>query len=463
MEPSLKPESSVFPRVTTPVSVSGGERIATPDWMAYAHHAVIVLITLQLGLYAFWQATQWPAVTGTWWQPLFSRSGPVLLPIMFGVQLVLIACAAPLAWRERDRLRRSRPALLLSIVVAAGILTIPLAYLAHFSQVKIWKDVAFLTGYLLVPIVLLLGATAVRRFFFLVLGLGFLTGTVGLFEAVHRATVEHLSPAAFFGFWYRVYAGGQYVELLLLLGAVALYASYRGAWRQPLFAILVVAYVYAILRMRADLTRLNWIALGLILPLTLIVVIPRRALRSGLLTVLAMGLLFIVTTPILNALSTNVDISSRFTPANNVSLEFRAKESELLARKVLVRPLTGWGPGGTISPNIPQEPRRNNTSSFFDGYLGIAYKFGLIVLGLLVAAILIAFWQMRRTLLAVPPRLDAALIAGVMVYLLGVLITTPASDILFANFSPLPVGILTGIGLRLCGYRAAAVPALTRS
>src|SRR5260370_39153718 len=136
---------------------------------------------------------------------------------MFGVQLLLIAAATPLAWAERARLRRSRPVMLLLLVVAAGLLTIPLAYLAHFAQVKIWKDVAFLTGYLLVPIVLLLSATAARRFFFLFLGLGFLGASVGLPEAAHRATLLHLPAGQVLTYMYRVYAGAHYPELLVFL------------------------------------------------------------------------------------------------------------------------------------------------------------------------------------------------------------------------------------------------------
>jgi hypothetical protein len=173
-----------------------------------------------------------------------------------------------------------------------------------------------------------------------------------------------------------------------------------------------------------------------------------------LIVAVTMGLIFIVATPLINALANQTDIGSRLTPPNNVSIEFRAIESKLLAKKVLARPLTGWGPGGTISPNIPLEPERNNTSSFFDGYLGVAYKFGLIVLGLLIAAILFAGWTMRRALDGPLSRLDAALIAGAGVYLLGVLITSPAQDLFFSNFSAIPLALMMGVGLRLAAQPA---------
>src|ERR1700716_3278535 len=350
--------------------------------MRYDRFAVGGLLTLQLLLYFFWSATQNPAAPGSWWQPFFDRSGPVILPVMFGVQLLLIAAATPLAWMQRAQLRLSRPVMLLLVVVLAGLLTVPLAYFDHFAQVKIWKDVAFLSGYLLVPIVLLLSATAARRIFFVFLGLGFLVGAVGLAEAVHRASLLHLTAGQFLTYMYRVYAGGQYTELLILFGFVALLGNYRGAWKQPLHAAAMVAFVYAAIRFRLYFTRLYWISLGLIVPLSLILVLPKRALRSGLIVALILGTVFIVSTPLINALSNQIDISSRLTPANNVSLEFRAIESKLLAKKVLARPVTGWGPGGTISPNIPLEPQRNDTSSFFDGYLGVAYKFGVLVLAL---------------------------------------------------------------------------------
>ena len=131
-------------------------------------------------------------------------------------------------------------------------------------------------------------------------------------------------------------------------------------------------------------------------------------------------------------------------------------ESRLLAEKVVHRPLTGWGPGGTIAPNIPEEPQRNDTSSFFDGYLGVAYKFGLLVLGVLIAGILFAGWAMNRALRQPRSRLDAALIAGAAVYLLGVLITSPAQDLLFSNFSAIPLALMMGIGLRLGAQPDAA-------
>jgi len=427
--------------------------------MRYDRLAVGGLLTLQLLLYFFWSATQNPAAPGSWWQPFFDRSGPVILPVMFGMQLLLIAAATPLAWTQRAQLRLSRPVMLLLVVVIAGLLTVPLAYFDHFAQVKIWKDVAFLSGYLLVPIVLLLSATAARQFFFLFLGLGFLEGAVGLAEAVHRASLLHLTAGQFLTYMYRVYAGGQYTELLILFGFVALLGSYRGAWKQPLHAAAMVAFVYAAFRFRLYFTRLYWISLGLIVPLSLILVLPKRALRSGLIVALILGTVFIVSTPLINALANQIDISSRLTPANNVSLEFRAIESKLLAKKVLARPVTGWGPGGTISPNIPLEPQRNDTSSFFDGYLGVAYKFGLLVLGLLIAAILFAGWTMNRALRRPLSGIDAAIIAGAAVYLLGVLVTSPAQDLLFSNFSAIPLAMMMGIGLRLAAQWPGPSPA----
>jgi len=438
------------------VAASAAARAGRDAWLGYDRLAVGGLLTLQLLLYFFWSATQNPAAPGSWWQPLFDRSGPVILPVMFGVQLLLIAAATPLAWAHRNELRHSRTVILLLVVVIAGLLTVPLAYLDHFAQVKIWKDVAFLTGYLLVPIVLLLSATAARRFFFLFLGLGFLSGAVGLAEAIHRASLLHLTAGEFLNFTYRAYAGGQYTELLILFGVVAMLGSFRGAWKQPLHAAAMVAFIYAAIRFRLYFTRLYWIALGLIVPLSLLIVLPRRALRSGLIVAVILGSVFIVSTPLINALFNQVDIGSRLTPANNVSIEFRAIESRLLAEKVVHRPLTGWGPGGTIAPNIPEEPQRNDTSSFFDGYLGVAYKFGLLVLGVLVAGILFAGWAMNRALRQPRSRLDAALIAGAAVYLLGVLITSPAQDLLFSNFSAIPLALMMGIGLRLGAQPDAA-------
>ena len=99
---------------------------------------------------------------------------------------------------------------------------------------------------------------------------------------------------------------------------------------------------------------------------------------------------------------------------------------------------------------------RRSLPSFFDGYLGVAYKFGLLVLGVLIAAILFAGWTMNRALRRPLSRLDAALIAGAAVYLLGVLITSPAQDLLFSNFSAIPLALMMGIGLRLGAQPEAA-------
>ncbi len=428
-------------------------------WVRYDRLAVQVLVTFQLVLYVFWSVTQFEAAPGSWWQPLFHRSGPTVLPLMFGLQLALIAAAAPLAWVARASLRRQRPVLLLSFLMAVGILTIPLSYLDHFGYVKIWKDVAFLTGYALVPIALLLSITAVRRFFFLLLVLGLVGGALGLAEAMHRASLEHLTTGGFLLNPYRVYAGGQYTELVLLFGAVAIWRSYARAWRQARHAVLMLAFVYTAIRFRLYFTRLYWLALGLTLLITVGLVLPRHAKRSALIAGIVMGSIFIVMTPIL---SNYADITNRLTPANNVSLEFRAKESELLAQKVIARPVTGWGPGGTISPNLPQEPARNDTSSFFDGYLGVAYKFGLPALGLLLAAVALAILEMARALRRSLSRLDAAVIAGAATYLVAALVTSSAQDLFFSNFSALPLGLLTGIGLRLSEHDAQPIQAADR-
>src|SRR5260370_3337446 len=126
------PRSPERARATAVAAPAAQARAGRDVLLRYDRLAVAGLITLQLCLYFFWSATQNVAAPGSWWQPLFERSGPVILPVMFGVQLLLIAAATPLAWAERTRLRRSPPKMLLSHVVASWLLTIPLDHLAHF-------------------------------------------------------------------------------------------------------------------------------------------------------------------------------------------------------------------------------------------------------------------------------------------------------------------------------------------
>jgi hypothetical protein len=72
---------------------------------------------------------------------------------------------------------------------------------------------------------------------------------------------------------------------------------------------------------------------------------------------------------------------------------------------------------------------------------------------------------MRRALQRPLSRIDAALIAGAAVYLVGVLITSPAQDLFFSNFSAIPLALMMGIGLRLAAQPAEPAPpaAATRS
>src|SRR5260370_7204516 len=96
--------------------------------------------------------------------------------------------------------------------------------------------------------------------------------------------------------------------------------SFRGAWKQPVHAVGMVAFIYAAIRFRLYFPRLYWIALGLIVPLTLILVLPRRALRPGLIVAVIMGLIFIRSTPLINALANQTDIGRPFPPPHNAPI-----------------------------------------------------------------------------------------------------------------------------------------------
>ena len=89
-------EISRSERIPSPaVAAPAAARAGRDAWLRYDRLAVGALLTLQLCLYFFWSTTQFPAAPGTWWQPLFDRSGPVILPVMFGVQLLLIDYRLP--------------------------------------------------------------------------------------------------------------------------------------------------------------------------------------------------------------------------------------------------------------------------------------------------------------------------------------------------------------------------------
>jgi hypothetical protein len=417
---------------------------------------VTALLGLQVFLYFFWQATQFPAIPGSWWSGLFNRSGPVLLPIMFGVELVTLGAAIPLIWQRRAMIRQTPAALFLMAAVAGGCLTIPLAYLNHFDHTKIWKDVAFLLGYLTLPVVLVLGRRTARNFYFYYLAVSITSGGLMLIEALRRSAAIHESFGHFLLHTYRIYAGGHFQEVLLLSGALVVVLSNARAIRRIVWAPLVVAAVWVDIRFRVNLTRLYWISLAVAWPITMLWVLPRRFLRPALILVAMTGVLFLVAGFGAGILSNGSDLSSRFNGPQDVSVDFRIVESEVLFRAVRSRPLTGWGPGGTISPNVAAEPLRNNTSSFFDGYLGIPYKFGLIVFFAIVAGVVAAIWQVRSRLRSPLPALDMAVTAGAAAFLVGVLTTSAASDLLFANFSALPVGLMAGIATRLTAREPVA-------
>jgi hypothetical protein len=422
------------------------------------------LLAIQLLLYFFWQVTQFEAVNGTWYAALFHKSGPVLLPIIFGIELVLFALALPLAWEARRSLWQSWPVRLLGIAVLAGLLTTPLAYLHHFESVKIWKDVAFLLGYLTVPLVLLLRRDIARGFFFYYIALAFVAGIAELVEAEHRALMAGQSPGQFLLTTYRIFGGGgQLSELLLLFGLLAILASHPRRFKQVLFAVLLVLEVYFFARQRLDWTRLTWISLALALPVIVLFLLPGgRVRKAAVALVAAMAAIFLLMTPLIGALANNTDLASRFKPSQDISVVYRVRESQILWHNVRSQPLTGWGPGGTISPHVPSEPTRNNTSSFFNGYLGIPYKFGipvfLLILSSVISGILIIWQGLKRQL----PMYDAAVAAGAGAFLIGVLTTSAASDILFANFSALPVGLMLGIGVRMVAQDRVTLAA-TRS
>ncbi len=440
--------------------------------------AVTLLLGAQLLLYFVWTVTQFEAIQGSWWQPFFHKSGPVLLPILFGMEIVLVAASLPLLWRDRRRVRQNAASALLILVVVGSILTIPLAYLQGFDPIKIWKDVAFASGFLNAAILAVLSRKAARTLFFYYLCLSLLAGGVALAEAIRRGIIGHETAGHFLLHTYRIYAGGHFEELLILFAAVAALFSYSGAWRRTPLSLLVLALAYLSVRFRLYFTRLYWISLALALPVIVLLVLPRRALRASLMLGAILAISFIAMTPLIDRLTQDVDLSTRLANPNGVgaaqirgqfegptgsggpgiqqassgqdtSLSFRIVESRLLWDRARARPLTGWGPGGTISPNVPDEPLRNNTSSFFNGYLGVAYKFGAIVLIGLVGSVVLSLLQIRRALRTHPSPIDAVALAGAGASLVGVLTTSLASDILFANFSSLAVGLMIGIGGRL--------------
>ena len=101
-------EISRSERIPSPaVAAPAAARAGRDAWLRYDRIAVGGLLTLQLCLYFFWSTTQFPAAPGTWWQPLFDRSGPVILPVMFSVQPNGSHIASEVrAWRMYKSCRR---------------------------------------------------------------------------------------------------------------------------------------------------------------------------------------------------------------------------------------------------------------------------------------------------------------------------------------------------------------------
>ena len=412
---------------------------------------MLILLLLQ----SFWFISQHEAVTGSWWGVLFVESGPYVLPIIFGVVL-LLTYGFSIGQFLSKRVKLMPVDVSFLFFVFYAWLTVPIAYLNHFETTKIWKDVAFASTFLLVPIVRSLGSKRIEGLTYAYLVVSFLAGLLGLAEAVRREVFVYQAGFSHFLLWtYRVIAGGHFNETLFALGYLVLA---RGQRIKVRLSILVL-FSYFAFRFGIYFTRLNWISGFLALLLFVAFILPRH-FRDPIIRYVMIFVVVILVTSVAVLMVTSSPIttsahplyqrfSSLSNPLEDVSVRFRLVESQMLFQRFLRYPLAGWGPGGTISPNVPEEPTRNEISVFFNGYLGLLYKFGVVGVLPLFLGISLTLLKARVFLRGNGAPYSKAIVGGWAMLLVGIIIATVFSDGLFANLNGTTVSLAVGSISRL--------------
>jgi len=413
---------------------------------------VYVGILLLIVLVAVWQITQFEAVEGSWWSVFFEESGPFLLPVIFAVLLGLGYFHILSATRRK--VWRVAPACFAAMVFVAYVwLTIPLAYLHGFDQLKIWKDVAFASAYGSAPLIYGLSLRRIVRLSGFWVWLSFAASLLALAEAVRREIVVYQMGLGHFLQWtYRVFAGGGIELMYFSLGYVI---AVHGQNQRPPRA-LTALLVYGTLRFALNYTRLNWITAAVVIGLFAAFFARRRSLATLFRFVLIGALIFFIVSiavlvgtakglrvsehPLLQRVSSLADA-----PTEDVSVRFRMTEARILLVLFTDYPVSGWGPGGTISPNDPDEPERNEISVFFNGYPGLLYKFGLVGTALFLSAFSLTLWEARRALRYsnVHPAIAGPLGGFSMLVLVG-FVGTLFTDTIFANMGGVNASLFIG-------------------
>ncbi len=411
----------------------------------------ISIIVLKL-LASFWGITQFEALPGSWWGIFFNESGPYMLPVLFGVVL-LIGYVLAISLLTLDHVTVTPLELCFLYFIIYVWLMVPISYLNGFTSARIWKDVAFASTYLLVFVTRRLSVKHVVNLIYLGLIFGFIAGGLALAEAVRRQIfIYHLGLSHFFFWTYRVFAGGHTGELLFAIGYLTVARGQKLKIQWPLLTL----FLYFVLRFVLDFTRLNWLSVSVTLVLFMLFILPWRYwlftikyILIFLLITIAASIIVLLTTT--NSLDfTTHPLYQRFStlsinkPSSDISVNFRMVEMGLLLERFTEYPLTGWGPGGTISPNVPEEPARNNISVFFNGYPGLLYKFGLLGTIPLLIGIGLSLLEARFYLRSSAPSLYKAIMGGLSMLLLGIIIITFFTDALFANMGGMGVAILVG-------------------
>lgn len=420
--------------------------IAGASALCIPYLGVIILLLIR----GLWDATQFAAIPGvSWWNPIFVESGPVLLPVIALATAILIVRLLPLP-PAPTRLRSSD--ILNGLVVLTIVLGLVIALARGNDLVRAIKDAAFLGGLLLAPGIARLPKERAQVLFVTTLLIAACFDLLTLFEALRRMVYFDQDLQTFLLHTYRIFKTDHFAPFITLIGFFLVTPWYR---RDPKTRLLLVIGLYYASRFAFNFTRLNWI----ILAATMIAYIGLNAalLRPRVLARVAAVLIFLAGVLYLTnyAATGSWDIRQqplirRFSSINtqtDVSIRFRLTESRLLWQGFRSAPIFGTGLGGTISPLDPDEPLRNDISSFFNGYFGLLYKVGIVGTACILLYCGVLLRQIRKAQRSASDPFSRGMLNGAFLYCLGLVLIAPVSDILFGNFYTIVFSLIVGCAL----------------
>lgn len=440
--------------------VAGAVSALAPAWVVLGVLALFVLvmalISPVIGIFTllvirgFWDTTQFTAIKGvSWWDWLYSESGPILLPIIaIGVAVLIARFAAVSALQKRVR-RIDVYGTLIVVTIVFGTIN---AILRQNDIVKILKDVCFIGGLLLALVVSSLNVRQAKFIFVSTLAIACISDIATFFEATRRMMYFGQDIQTFLLHTYRIIKTDHFAPLVVLLG---FFLAYPRKYTSGKVQILLIIFIYYILRFVFNFTRLNWIILFATIFVYIIIHSGQNIIRhinKFIRLSIAMGIAVYVltgaTTGIWNFMQQ--PLVERFTNINlqkDVSIRFRITESKMLWKDFVRSPIIGVGLGTAISPMDPDEPQRNEITAFFNGYFGLLQKVGLVGTVCILVYLAVFFRELLYARKRVVDPFSRAMINGAFIYYIGLALIIPISDTLFSNFYSIIFAMVVGSAL----------------